>query len=338
MIKEAIEKLVNRFDLTQDEAASVMTEIMQGEATASQVGGFLAALRMKGETVQEIAAFARVMREHAVAIKPKVGGILVDTCGTGGDNASTFNISTAAAFVAAGAGVPIVKHGNRSVSSRCGSADVLEALGVNIGINPQAMCSILEKHNIAFLFAPLYHPAMRHVMLPRKELGIRTVFNLLGPLTNPAGAKAQLVGVYSPSLLEKIANVLSIIGVDRAMVVHGGGLDEISTASLTSVSELSNGGVRTYMVRCEDFNIPRVPQDALIGGDAYTNARILKGVLAGTLGPARDIVILNAGAAIYLGGKADDLAQGVAVAMESIDSGKASMVLEALIKETRDAT
>jgi len=337
MIRDAIERLVERTNLTTGEAAAVMGEIMKGEATAAQIGSFLTALRMKGESIQEIAAFAKVMRDHAIVVRPNVSGTLVDTCGTGGDHAFTFNISTAAALVAAGAGVPIVKHGNRSVSSRCGSADVLEALGVNVGISPHAMCAILERHNIAFLFAPLYHPAMRHAMGPRKELGIRTVFNILGPLTNPAGATAQLVGVYSPSLTEKVARALDLIGVERAMVVYGGGLDEISTASLTKVTELFDTGIQTYMVRCEDFGIERTSQENLKGGDASTNAQILRNVLAGKGGPARDIVLLNAGAAIYLGGKAENLAGGVSIAEGSIDSGQAYKTLEALIKESRDA-
>lgn len=335
MIREAIGHLIEGRNLTQMEAKSAMMEIMKGEATDAQVGSFLTALRLKGETVEEIAAFTNVMRECALTINPKVNGILVDTCGTGGDSASTFNISTAAAFVAAGCGVPVVKHGNRSVSSRCGSADVLEALGVNFGISPDRVSQILEKYHIAFLFAPLYHPAMKYVAGPRKELGIRTVFNLLGPLANPAGAKAQLLGVYTPVLTEKIARVLSSVGVVRAMVVHGGGLDEISTTGPTKISELEAGKIRTYVLNCQDVGFSPATLNDLKGGDAATNARILQSVFSGKKGPARDIVLLNAGAAVYLGGKSDTLEEGISMGAESIDSGRASTVLDHLIRETR---
>jgi len=334
MIREATARLAEGSDLRQEEAVLVMEEIMRGEATDAQVGGFLTALRIKGETTEEISAFARVMRNCGLKVNPKVRGTLVDTCGTGGDGASTFNISTAAAFVAAGCGVPVVKHGNRSVSSRCGSADVLEALGINPSIAPDQACEILEKYNIVFLFAPLYHPAMRHVAGIRKELGIRTVFNLLGPLANPAGAQAQLVGVYHPGLTEKIARVLSSLGLDRAMVVHGSGLDEISTTGPTRVSELLAGEVRTSVLRCEDVGIRRASPEELRGGDAATNARILLDIFAGTKGPARDIVLLNAGAAVCLGGKADTIEEGISLGEESIDSGRAGTILNHLIKAT----
>jgi anthranilate phosphoribosyltransferase len=337
MIRSAIEKVIDRTNLTLEEAMVVMGEIMDGQATASQVGSLLSALRMKEESITELAGFATAMREHAVPMHPQVTGMLVDTCGTGGDGASTFNISTTAAFVAAGAGVPVVKHGNRSVSSRCGSADVLEALGLQVDLDPETSCRILTRHGIAFLFAPHYHPAMRYVMGPRRELGIRTVFNILGPLTNPAGAQAQLIGVYHPALTEKLVRVLDILGVKRAMVVYGAGLDEITTHGHTRVSELSDRGMYTYLLRCERFGIPRSTLDDLRGGDAAMNAQILQGILSGKEGPARDVVLLNAGAAIYLGGKAVDLEEGVCLARDSIDTGRAFRTLEGLIHDSRCA-
>jgi anthranilate phosphoribosyltransferase len=337
VIREAIEKVIDRTNLSLEEATMVMGEIMNGQATPSQVGCLLSALRMKEESVTELAGFATAMRQHAVPMHPQVPGVLVDTCGTGGDGSSTFNISTAAAFVAAGAGVPVVKHGNRSVSSRCGSADVLEALGVQLNLDPETSCTILSRHGIAFLFAPQYHPAMRYVMAPRKELGIRTVFNILGPLTNPAGAQAQLIGVYHPSLTEKLVRVLDILGIRRAMVVYGAGLDEITTHGHTRVSELSNRGMCTYLLRCDRFGIARSSLDDLQGGDAARNAHIIHQVLTGREGPARDVVLLNAGAAIYLGEKAVDLEEGVSLARDSIDSGKAYRTLEGLIHDSRCA-
>lgn len=338
MIQKALALLIDGEDLTPGEAAGVMQEVMTGEATHAQVAAFITALRIKGETETEITAFARVMRDCGVVLRPKVEGILVDTCGTGGDNASTFNISTAAALVAAGAGVPVVKHGNRSVSSRCGSADVLEALGVNLTATPSQVASMIERHHIGFLFAPLYHPAMRHVVTPRKELGIRTVFNLLGPLANPAGAQAQLLGVYDPRITRKIASVLSGLGVSKAMVVSGGGLDEISTTGPTRVSELNEGVIHTYEIHCEDFGICPTVRGALRGGDAATNARIIRAVLSGENGPGRDIVILNAAAAIYLGRKAKNIEEGISRAEAAIDTGKALKTLEQLILETGAAS
>ncbi len=334
MIREAIAKIIDGTDLTLDEAHSVMEEMMRGEVTQAQLGTFLAAMRMKEEAIQELAGFAMVLREHAVPLRLQVQGTLVDTCGTGGDGASTFNISTTAAFVTAGAGVPVVKHGNRSVSSRCGSADVLEALGVKIDVAPDVMCQALEQYHIAFLFAPLYHPAMRHVMGARKEIGVRTMFNLLGPLANPAAAQAQLIGVYHPNLTEKLARVLDILGVERAMVVYGAGIDEITTTGYTRVTELKERGMWTYILRCEAFGIPRASPEDLRGGDATENARITRQVLQGAPGPARDVVILNAGAAIYLGGMAETIGEGVAMAADSIDSGRALHVLEGLIHAT----
>ena len=336
-MKAAIAALVDRRDLTEVEAEAVMRKIMQGGATPAQIGSLLTALRMKGETPREIAAFARVMREHSVMVRPKVSGTLVDTCGTGGDGAQTFNISTASAFVAAGAGVPVVKHGNRGVSSPCGSADVLAALGVNLAAGPALQAQAVEKEGIAFFFAPSHHPAMRHVMAARQEIGCRTVFNLLGPLANPAGAQAQVLGVYSPHLTGPIAEVLKLLGLFRAMVVHGSGLDEITTTGETDVAELNGTTITTYTIAPETYGIARAERADLSGGDSAVNARILLDVLEGETGAARDIVLLNAGAAIYVGGKARDLGEGIGCAAGSIDSGMARAKLYALVDATRGA-
>jgi len=337
MVREAIGTLVAGQELAEADASGVMQAIMGGEATPAQIGSLLTAMRMRGESPAEIAAFARVMREHAVRIHPVVRGTLVDTCGTGGDGAQTFNISTAAAFVAAGAGIPVVKHGNRAMSSRCGSADVLAALGVNLSVDPRAQERIVEEAGIAFLFAPAHHPAMRYVAGVRQEIGCRTVFNLLGPLANPAGAEAQLLGVYSPDLTVPIADVLQRLALRRAMVVHGDGIDEITTTGATLVAELGARGVRRYTIACDRFGIPPASRQDLAGGDATENARILLGVLEGEKGPARDVVLLNAAAAIYLGGKAGDLREGLFHAGASVDSGAAGSKLEALIDLTRGA-
>lgn len=337
MIREAIARVSSGTDLTPAEAGGVMEEIMRGAATPAQIGGFLTALRMKGETVAEIAAFARAMRAAAVPVSLPTPEARVDTCGTGGDGAGTFNISTAAAFVAAGAGVPVVKHGNRGVSSRCGSADVLEALGVSVAIPPDRVAGVLAAAGIAFLFAPAYHPAMQHARSARQEIGIRTVFNLLGPLTNPGHAGVHLLGVYDPRLTVPVARVLGDLGAERAMVVHGAGLDEIATAGPTTVAELRDGEVVTYTLDCTEFGIPRSPVATLRGGGPKENAAILLCVLAGESGPARDIVLLNAGAAIYLGGKADDVAGGIARAETSIDSGAALNRLRRLVEATGGA-
>jgi len=336
-IQETISRLVERRDLAPEEAAQVMGAIMDGSTTQSQIGAFLAALRMKGETPQEIAAFARVMRRHAVNVTPVTSKPLVDTCGTGGDGSHTFNISTAAALVAAGAGIPVVKHGNRSVSSTCGSADVLSALGVNLAVDPAYQAAIVEQIGIAFLFAPAHHPAMRHVMAARQELGCRTIFNILGPLANPAGAQAQVLGVYSPDLTRPMAEVLRILGLSRAMVVHGSGLDEITTTGETAVCELSKGSVRNYTLNPASFGISPVSLSDLRGGGAQENARIIREILAGERGAFRDIVLLNAGAAIYTGGQAGDLREGIGLAASSIDTGSAGARLDALIEATRSA-
>ncbi len=335
MIKEAIALLVDRQDLTSEEGSLVMNEILRGTATESQIGAFLTAMRMKGEKNWEIAAFARVLRSQAVTVTPDLTGRLVDTCGTGGDAAGTFNISTVAAFIAAAAGVPVVKHGNRGVSSRCGSADLLEELGIPLEMEPGRVRECVEKCGIGFFFAPLYHGALRHAAGPRREVGIRTVFNLLGPLANPAGASAQLLGVYDPGLTRPVAEVLTELGTERAMVVHGEGLDEITTTGKTLVSELDRGEIFDYAVEGTSFGIPLAKRSDLAGGDPAENARILRDILAGEEGPRRDISILNAGAAIYIGGQAGNLDQGIRLAEEAIDSGQAQQKLEDLIGFTR---
>jgi anthranilate phosphoribosyltransferase len=332
--REALLILTSSRDLSRDEAASVMRAIMAGEVTPAQVGAILTALSMKGANSQELAGFAGAMREFAVPFPHGMSGALIDTCGTGGDGSRTFNVSTAAAFVVAGAGLPVVKHGNRSVTSRCGSADVLSALGVTLEIPPERMAGILRATGIAFLFAPLYHPAMRRVQGIRQELGLRTVFNLLGPLTNPAGAGIQLLGVYRPEIIGTMAEALLLLGGERAMVVHGEGLDEITTTGPTRVAELAGGSVREYTIHPGEFGIPLSSVDDLQGGDAAENARILLEVLSSEPGAARDAVLMNAGAAIYLGGLARSIAGGISCAEEAVDSGTALRKLEALIDET----
>ena len=337
MFKETLIKLAGRQDLNPAEAEGMMRIIMEGKASQVQIGAFLLALHMKGETPDEIAAFARVMRDNAITVKPVTGRMLVDTCGTGGDGARTFNISTASAIVAAGAGCPVVKHGNRGMSSRCGSADVLTALGVNLAIDPEVQEDIVKRVGIAFFFAPIYHPAMKHVMTARQEIGCRTVFNILGPLANPAGAQAQVLGVYHPDLTGTLAEVLRILGLSRAMVVHGSGLDEITTTGETVIAELMRGAVRTYTIRYDTFGIALAQLQDLAGGDPQDNARIIRDILQGERGAARDIVLMNAGAAIYVGGLARDLHEGIRLAAASIDSGNASARLNALVDATRGA-
>ncbi|MDY7033612.1 MAG: anthranilate phosphoribosyltransferase [Thermodesulfobacteriota bacterium] len=332
MIPEVIGKVIEGHDLSESEMTGVMNQIMSGEATPAQIGSFITALRMKGETVDEITGGARVMREKAVKIKTSSPRI-VDTCGTGGDGANTFNISTTAAFVVAGTGITVAKHGNRSVSSNCGSADVLKALGVNIEANPSTVEKCLEKVGIGFLFAPLLHGAMKYAIGPRKEIGIRTVFNMLGPLTNPAGADAQVIGLYAGDLTEKVASVLKNLGTKHAFVVHGDdGLDEISLASRTKMSELKDGKVNTYWIEPEEFNMKRCSPEDLKGGSPEENARITCDVLNGKKGPKRDIVLLNAAAAIVAAGKAKDIAEGIRVASESIDSGASQKKLDELVE------
>ena len=332
MIREAISKVVDGEDLSREEAVATMNEIMSGDATPAQIACFLTALRLKGETVDEITGCATIMREKVTKIEAQ-SQPLVDTCGTGGDGAHTFNISTTAAFVAAGAGLHIAKHGNRSVSSKSGSADVLKALGVNIESDAATVAKCVDEVGIGFLFAPMLHPAMKHAIGPRREIGIRTIFNILGPLTNPAGAKAQILGVYDAGLTETLANVLKNLGSEHVFVVHGcDGLDEITVTDKTQVAELVNGEVKCYQIAPEDFGISKSDISGLVGGVAEENAQITLDILKGQKGPKRDIVLLNSAAAIVAGGLAADLAEGVRTAAESIDSGKALERLELLKK------
>ncbi len=337
MIKEAIGRLIGGNSLSMDEASSVMEEIMQGEATPAQLGAFLVALRLKGETVDEIAGLARTMRAKAVRVS--ADGPVVDTCGTGGDGLSTFNISTAAAFVAAGAGLKIAKHGNRAMSSRCGSADVLEALGVKIDLGATGVSQCLKEAGIGFMFAPLFHPAMKYAAGPRRELGIRTVFNIIGPLTNPAGAGAQVLGVADESLVEKLALVLKSLGSHHVLVVHGeDGIDEVSLSGKTSVCEVKDGRIDNFTVVPEDFGLSRVGLESLAGGTLPENAAILRNVLSGNSGPQRDVVLLNAAAALVAGDKAATLGRGVELAKSAIDSGRAMARLEQLVRVSQGLT
>ncbi|MFH1623524.1 MAG: anthranilate phosphoribosyltransferase [Pseudomonadota bacterium] len=332
MITEAIGKVIEGHNLSESEMIRVMEEIMGGETTPAQIASFITALRMKGETVEEITGAAKVMREKAVKIKTN-SPMVVDTCGTGGDGANTFNISTTAAFVVAGAGITVAKHGNRSVSSNCGSADVLQTLGVNIEAKPRVVERCLATNGIGFLFAPLLHGAMKYAIGPRREIGIRTVFNILGPLTNPAGARAQVIGIYSGGLTEKLAAVLGNLGSRHAFVVNGeDGLDEISLTSRTKVSELRDGKVSTYWIKPQDFGMRECRAEDLTGGSPQENASITLAVLKGEKGPRRDIVLLNAAAAIVAGGKAESLVKGIKVAEESIDGGAAMKKLEGLVE------
>lgn len=335
-IQEAIAKVIEGADLSRGEMTDAMNQIMSGEATDAQIGAFLIALRVKGESVDEIAGAASVMREKATPIATR-HDVIVDTCGTGGDHSGTFNISTAAAFVAAGAGLCVAKHGNRAATSQCGSADVLGALGVNIEASPETVSRCLDDVGIGFLFAISLHGAMKYAIGPRREIGARTIFNALGPLSNPAGATRQVVGVYSPALTETLAGVLGTLGAERAFVVHGSdGLDEMTLTGPTRVSELKNGSVSTYDVLPGDFGLMQAPADALKGGDADYNAEITRSILNGEEGPRRDIVLLNAAAAIVAGDKARDLNEGVQVAAEVIDSGKALEKLEGLVAASRE--
>ncbi len=335
-IQEAIAKVIEGADLGRGEMMDAMNQIMSGEATDAQIGAFLIALRVKGECVDEIAGAASVMREKATPIATK-HDVIVDTCGTGGDHSGTFNISTTAAFVAAGTGLCVAKHGNRAATSQSGSADVLSALGVNIEASPETVSRCLDDVGIGFLFAISLHGAMKYAIGPRREIGARTIFNALGPLSNPAGATRQVVGVYSAALTETLAGVLGTLGAERAFVVHGSdGLDEMTLTGPTRVSELRNGSVSTYDVLPGDFGLAQAPADALKGGDADYNAEITRSILNGEEGPRRDIVLLNAAAAIVAGDKARDLNEGVQVAAEVIDSGKALEKLEGLVAASRE--
>jgi anthranilate phosphoribosyltransferase len=332
MIKEAISKVVDRQDLEETEMMAVMEEVMDGRATPAQIASFVTALRMKGETVEEVTGAARIMRRKATRIDPR-SSVVVDTCGTGGDGMNTFNISTTAAFVVAAAGITVAKHGNRAVSSTCGSADVLEALGVNISAAPEIVEECLQQIGIGFLFAPRLHGAMKYAVGPRREIGIRTVFNMLGPLTNPAGATSQLVGVYDARLTEMFASVLRNLGCKRAFVVHGlDGLDEATVTGPTRVSELKEGLISTYNIDPVEC-LGRVwKKEDLAGGDPTVNADIVKEVLSGRPGACRDIVVLNSALAIMAGEKAEGIREGIALAEECIESRAAIKKLQALIE------
>jgi anthranilate phosphoribosyltransferase len=346
MITEALHRIANhRESLSREDARLVMTQVLAGRCTDAQIAALLVALHMKGETVEEIVGFAEAIRAAAVPLGLRsnqtvdVSGTerdaLVDTCGTGGDASGTFNISTATALVVAGAGVRVAKHGNRSVTSKCGSADVMEALGVKINLPPAALAACLEEVGIAFLFAPAMHSAMQHVQSARRQLRLRTVFNLLGPLTNPAQASAQIVGVYSVALVEKLAEALSMLGLHRALVVHGlDGLDEITITAPTRIAEVRDGTVRTYEITPEEFGMHRGTLDDICGGDAAVNAAIIAEVLAGKKSPKRDVVLLNAAAALVAAGRADRLADALPLASKAIDSGAAAGKLAALVRFT----
>ncbi len=335
-IKEAIHTVIASRNLEQAEAYRIADEIMSGCVTDAQIAALLVALRLKGETIDEITGFARAMREKATFIRCDAECI-VDTCGTGGDRAGTFNISTLSAFVAAGAGCNVAKHGNRSVSSRCGSADLLAELGVNIEITPEAVEKCIDEIGIGFLFAPLLHKAMKYAIGPRREIGVRTIFNILGPLTNPAGAKRQLLGVFDGDLTEPLARVLKKLGSEHVLVVHGeDGLDEMTLTGKTKVSELRDGEIHSYFLDPEQFHLNRIQPKEIRGGEPAENAKIALDVLQGVENAARNMVLLNAGAGIYVGGLAQSLGEGIERSMESIDSGKAFEKLEALKKMTND--
>ncbi|WP_223066634.1 anthranilate phosphoribosyltransferase [Paenibacillus caui] len=334
MMQAGISKVVRGEHLSREEAKDMMGIIMKGEATPAQIGGLLTALRFKGETVQEITGFAEAMRNKASSVEVKRTQLL-DTCGTGGSGIHKFNISTASAIIASSVSVRVAKHGNRSASGRAGSADVLEALGVNIHLTAEQAKQCLEKIGICFLFAQVYHPSMKYAAGPRKELGIRTVFNMLGPLTNPAGADRQLLGIYDPRMTETIAHVLKELGSSRALVVTSGeGLDEISLSSPTKISELRNGEVKTFEIEAADLGLKSCPLEDVYGGDAARNARIIRDIFQGKKGPHRDIVLANAGACIYIAGQADSIAEGVSIAANAVDSGQAESKLEELIQTT----
>jgi len=335
MISDVMESLLANRDLDGATMERVMESMLAGELTPAVIGGFLIGLRAKGESVTEISAAARVMRRHAKGIPVPTGVPLLDTCGTGGDGTGTFNISTAAAIVAAAGGATVAKHGNRSVSSKSGSADVLEALGVNLSIPVDRLGAILEEVGISFLFAPAHHAATRHAVGPRKELGVRTLFNVLGPLTNPAGAKRQVMGVYSKSLVEPLATVLCELGAEHAIVVHGAdGLDEFSLSGESFVSEVKNGAVTSYTVTPSQVGLDNAPLSTLIGGDASENAEILRTIFAGKTGAPSDAVAINAGAALYVAGEAESLAKGASMARELLSSGAAEAKLEELVLAT----
>jgi anthranilate phosphoribosyltransferase len=330
-----IEKLVRHEDLTTDEAAQAMREVMEGRAAPGALAGLLVALVMKGERPEEIAGLARTMREHAVALTAPPGDVF-DTCGTGGDRSGTFNVSSAAAIVVAACGVKVAKHGNRSVSSRCGSADVFEQLGVNVMAPPQVVEQTLREANIAFFFAPTFHPSMRHAGPIRREMGIRTTFNLLGPLTNPAGATRQIVGVPRPELTQVMARALMLLGAKRAWVVHGaGGIDEISNTGHTKVSECRDGSVHTFFIHPAEFGLAKAIAADLRGGDAAENAAIIRAVFDGMPGAARDIVVFNAGAALLVAGRTTSVREGISCAAAALDSGAAHETLDRMVRSSQ---
>lgn len=337
MIPALLEKLQRREDLTTAEAAAAMSRIMEGQATPAQIAGLLVALRLKGERPSEIVGFATTMREKATRLSRQHPDAF-DTCGTGGDGGTTFNVSSVVALVVAACGLTVAKHGNRSVSSKCGSADLYHALGVNIAADPATVEHCLERAGIAFFFAPTFHPSMRHAGEARRDLGIRTAFNLLGPLTNPAGVKYQLVGVPRPEMTELVARSLALLGAERAWVVHGAdGIDEISTSGHTKVSECHRGLVHTFYVHPADVGIKRADPGALAGGTAEVNAAIAREILDGARGPRRDIIVLNAGVALYIAGRASSVREGMVAAERAIDEGKASATLAAMVQHSRDA-
>ena len=335
-MRREIAKVIAGQDLSVEESQKIMDMIMSGEATDAQIAGYITALRMKGETIEEITGAAQVMRDKAAEIKTKQD-LLVDVVGTGGDKLDTFNISTTTTFVVAGAGVPVAKHGNRSVSSKSGSADVLEELGVNLDLTPKQVGECIDEIGIGFLYAPTFHQAMQHAIGPRKEVGVRTIFNVLGPLTNPAKAQVQLLGVYDPDLTEPIAHTLDNLGVKSAFVVHGlVGLDELSTVGKTKVSQLQDGKVETYYLNPKELGLSEAKIEDIGGGGPKENAEITRDILAGDFGPKRDIVVLNAAAALVAANQAEDLKSGIKLAEEVIDSGAALEKLEQLITVSND--
>ncbi|MFZ2455469.1 MAG: anthranilate phosphoribosyltransferase [Candidatus Altiarchaeia archaeon] len=333
-MKDILSSVVSGKHMSSQEAETAIKAIMSGQSNDIEISALLTGLKAKGETPEEIAAFAKVMREYALRIEPKVSGKLVDMCGTGGDKSNTFNISTTAMFIVAGAGIPVAKHGNRAMTSKCGSADVLEALGIDLSTDPQKICKSIETIGIGFMFAPMHHSATKHVMPVRKALGYRTIFNILGPLTNPASAKAQLMGVYDPGLTEKLAEVFRILGLENAMVVHGEpGLDELSTVGKTKISELKEGKVNTYYIRPEDYGLSKANMKDLLGGTPQENASLMKNIINGSdTGPRRDIALLNASAGIVVGGKAENIKEGFILAEKVLDDGLADKKLQEYIK------
>ena len=336
MFTALLEKLMRHEDLTEDEAASAMREVMEGRASSSSLAALLSALVMKGERPAEIVGFARTMREHAVKLSAPAGDVF-DTCGTGGDRSGTFNISSAAALVVAACGVKVAKHGNRSVSSRCGSADIFEQLGVNIRAPAAVVERTLHAANIAFFFAPTFHPSMKHAAQTRRDMGIRTAFNLLGPLTNPAWAKRQIVGVPRPELGDVVARALLTLGSERAWVVHGlDGIDEISTTGYTKVLECRSGTVNSFYIHPAEFGLPKASPADLLGGDAVENAAIIKDILEGRRGAPRDVVVLNAGAALFVAGRADSVRDGIAYAAAAIDAGAVRATLDRMVRVSQE--